>query len=69
VKWLFYAVNEARRKGQSETRGGDYAVYYSAGEGAERGVAIMVHNSKGRSAVKNIVCNDKIIVLKLKRKQ
>jgi len=41
-------------------------VYYSEGERAERGVAIVVHKSIVRSVVKKIVCNDIIIALKLK---
>ena len=45
---------------------GDYTVYYSGGEGAERGVAIVVHKSAVRSVVKKIVCNDRIIAIKLK---
>jgi hypothetical protein len=35
------------------------------GERAERGVAIVVHKSIGRSVV-TTVCNDRIIALKLK---
>ena len=41
-------------------------MYYSGGERAERGVAIVVHKSVVKSAVKKIVCNDRIIALKLK---
>src|SRR5215469_2885576 len=33
-------VSEVRWKGQGEIRSGDYTVYYSGGERAERGVAI-----------------------------
>ena len=40
-------------------------MYYSGGERAERGVAIVVHKSVLRSVVK-IVCNDRIIAIKLK---
>jgi len=36
-------VSEVRWKGQGEIRSGDYTVYYSGGERAEKGVAIMVH--------------------------
>src|SRR5215471_15843032 len=36
-------VSEVRRKGQGELRSGDYIVYYSGGERAEKGVAIVVH--------------------------
>jgi len=59
-------VSEVWWKGQGEIRNGDYTVYYSGGERAERGVAIMVHKSIVRSVVKKIVCSDRIIALKLK---
>ena len=59
-------VSEVRWKGQGEIRSGDYAVYYSGGERAERGVAIVVHKSVLRSVVVKVVCNDRIIALKLK---
>ena len=59
-------VSKVRWKGQGEIRSGDYTVYYSGGERAERGVAIVVHNSIVRSAVKKIVCNDRVMALKLK---
>ena len=59
-------VSEVRWKGQGEIRSGDYTVYYSGGERAERGVAIVVHKSLVRSVVKKIVCSDRIIALKLK---
>ena len=36
-------VSEVRWKGQGEIRSDDYTVYYSGGERAERGVAIVVH--------------------------
>jgi hypothetical protein len=36
-------VSEVRWKGQGEIKSGDYTVYYSGGERAERGVAIVVH--------------------------
>jgi exonuclease III len=52
--------------GQGEIRSGDFTVYYSGGERAERSVAIVVHKSVVRSAVKKIVCNDRIIAIKLK---
>ena len=35
-------VSEVRWTGQGEIRSGDYTVYYSGGEWAERGVAIVV---------------------------
>ena len=59
-------VSEVRWKGQGEIRSGDYTVYYSGGERAERGVAIVVHKRIVRSVVKKIVCNDRIIAIKLK---
>jgi len=59
-------VSEVRWKGQCEIRSGDYTVYYSEGERAERGVAIVVHKSIVGSVVKKIVCNDTIIALNLK---
>ncbi|PNF32613.1 hypothetical protein B7P43_G17996 [Cryptotermes secundus] len=59
-------VSEVRWKGQGEIRSGDYTVYYSGGERAERVVAIVVHKSVVTSVVKKIVCNDRIIALKLK---
>jgi exonuclease III len=40
-------------------------VYYSGGERAEKGVAIVVHKNVVRSVVKKIVCNDRIIAIKL----
>ena len=52
-------------KGQSEIKSGDYTVYYSGGERAEKGVAIVVHKNVVRSVVKEIVYNDKIIAIKL----
>ena len=58
-------VSELRWKGQGEIRS-DYTVYYSRGERAERGVAIVVHNSILRSVVKKIICNDRIMAFKLK---
>ena len=58
-------VSEVRWKGQGEIRSGDYTVYYSGGEWAEKGVAIVVHKSIVRSVVKKIVCNDRIIAIKL----
>jgi exonuclease III len=44
----------------------DYTVYYSGGDRAERGVAMVVHKSVVRSVVKKIVCNDRIIAINLK---
>ena len=60
-------VSGVRWKGQGEIRSDDYIVYYSGGEQAERGVAIVVHKSVVRSVVKKIVCNDRIIAIKLRR--
>ena len=59
-------VSEVRWKGQGEIRRFDYTVYYSGGERAERGVAIVVHKNIVISVVKKIVCNDRIIALMLK---
>ena len=58
-------VSEVRWKGQGEIRSGDYTVYYSGGECAEKGVAIVVRKSVVRSVVKKIVYNDRIIAIKL----
>jgi len=55
-----------RWTGQGKIRSGDYTVYYSGGEWAERDVAIVVHKSVVRSVVKKIVCNDRIIAVNLK---
>jgi len=55
-----------RWTGQGEIRSGDYTVYCSGGERAERGVAIVVHKIVVRSVIKKIVCNDRIIAVKLK---
>jgi hypothetical protein len=41
-------------------------VYYSGGERAERGEAIVVQKSTMRSVVKKSVCSDRNIALKLK---
>ena len=59
-------VIEVRWKGQGEIRSGDYTVFYSGVERAERVVARAVHKSIVRSVVKKIVGNDRIIALKLK---
>ena len=40
-------------------------MYYSGGERAEKGVAIVMHKSVVRSVVKKIVYNDRIIAIKL----
>jgi len=58
-------VREVRWKGQGEIRSGDYTVYYSGGEQAEKGVAIVVYRSIVRSVVKKIAYNDRIIAIKL----
>ena len=50
---------------QDEIRSGDYRVYYSGGERAEKGVAIVVHKSVVRGVVKKIVYNGRIITIKL----
>ena len=59
-------VSEVRWKRQGEIRSGFYTAYYLGGEWAARGVAIVVHKSTVRSVVKKIVCNVRIIALKLK---
>jgi hypothetical protein len=38
-------VSEVRWKGQSKIKSGDYTVYYSRGERAERGTAVVVHKN------------------------
>jgi nitrogen regulatory protein PII len=58
-------VSEVRWKGQGEVKSGDYTVYYSGCERAEKGVAIVVHKSVVRSVVKEIFYNDRIIAIKL----
>jgi len=58
-------VSEVRWTGQGQIRSGNYTVYYSGGEWAERGVAIVGHKSIVRSVVKKIVCSDRIIAIKL----
>jgi exonuclease III len=58
-------VSEVRLKGQGEIKSGDYTVYYSGGERAEKSVAIVMHKSVVRSVVKKIVYNDRIIAIKL----
>jgi hypothetical protein len=58
-------VSEVWWKGQGETRSGDYTVYYSGGESAERDVAIVVHKIILKSVVKELVYSDKITAVKL----
>ncbi|PNF24570.1 hypothetical protein B7P43_G05399 [Cryptotermes secundus] len=55
-----------RSEGISRLQDWNMELYYSGGERAERGVAIVVHKSVVRNVVKKIVCNDRIIALKLK---
>jgi hypothetical protein len=45
-------VSEVRWKSQGEIRSGDYTVYYSGGDRADRGVAIVVRKSIVKSVVK-----------------
>jgi hypothetical protein len=59
-------VSEVRWKGQGEIRSGDYTVFYSGGDRAERGVAIVVHKSVVKSVDKKSVYSDRIIAVKLK---
>ena len=56
-------VNEVRWTGQGEIRSGDYTVYYSGGECAERGVAIVVHKSIARSVVKSLFVMTELLLL------
>jgi exonuclease III len=58
-------ISEVRWKGQGEIRSGDYTVYYSGGERAEKVVAIVVHKSIVRSVFKKIVYGDGIIAINL----
>jgi hypothetical protein len=53
-------------KGQGEIRSGDNTVCYSGGERAERVVAIVVNESAVKIVVKEIVCSDRVIAVKLK---
>ena len=48
-------ASEVRWKGQGEIISGDYTVYYSGGERAERGVAIVMHGSILRSVLRLFV--------------
>jgi hypothetical protein len=59
-------IIEVRWKSQSEIRSGDYTVYYSGGERAERDIAIVVRKSIVKSAVRKSVSSDKIMAVKLK---
>jgi exonuclease III len=52
-------------KGQGEIKSGDYTKYYSGGEWAENGVAIVAHKSVVRNVVKKIGYTDRIISIKL----
>jgi len=58
-------VSEVGWKGQGEIRKGDYRVYYSGSERAEKGVAIVVYKIIVRSVVKKMVYNDRIIAIKI----
>jgi exonuclease III len=58
-------VSEVWWKGQGEIKSGDYTVYYSGGDRAERGVAIAVHKSVVKSVVKKSVYSDRLIAIKL----
>jgi len=61
-------VSELRWKGQGELRSGEYTVYCSGGERAEKVVVIVVHKSVVRSVVKKVVYSDRIIAIKLEAK-
>jgi hypothetical protein len=57
-------VSEVRWERQGEERSDDYAACYSGGESSERGVAILVHNSKMTRVVKKkTVCSDRTTAL------
>jgi exonuclease III len=58
-------VSEVRWKGHGEIRSGDCTMYCSGGEKSERGVTIVVHKSIVGSAVKKIVCNERLIAVTL----
>jgi exonuclease III len=64
-RYVCLGVSEVRWKGQGEIRSGDYTVYYSRGEWAEKCVAVLMHKSIVRGVVKKIVYNDRIIAIKL----
>jgi hypothetical protein len=53
-------VSEVRWKGQCKIRSGNYTVYYSGGDRAKRGVAIVVHKSVVKSVVKKSVYSDRM---------
>ena len=56
-------VSEVRWKGQGEIRSGDYTLYYSGDERAEREVEIVVPKSVVRSVVKKIVVTTESLLL------
>jgi hypothetical protein len=58
IKVSLLGVSEVRCKGKGVIRRGDYAVYYSGGERAERGLEILIRKGTLRSVVKKIVYND-----------
>ena len=58
-------ASEVRWKGQGEIRSGDYTVYYSVAERAEKGVTIVVIRSILKSVVQKVVYNDRNIAIKL----
>ena len=55
-------VSEVRWKGQGEIRSGEHTVYYSRGERAEKGVAIVVHKSMVTSVIKKIVMTESLLL-------
>jgi hypothetical protein len=59
-------VSEVWWKGRGEIRSGDYTVYYSGVDRAERGVAIVVHKSVVKSVVKKSMYSYRLIAVKLK---
>jgi exonuclease III len=58
-------VSEVRLKGQGKIRSGDFTVYYSGGDRAENGEAIVVHKTIVKSVVKKSVYSDRLIAVKL----
>jgi hypothetical protein len=55
-----------REKDKVEPGSGDHTVYYSGGERAVRGIALVVHKSIMRSVVNKNICKDTINALKFK---
>jgi exonuclease III len=58
--------SEVRSKSQGEIRSGDYTVYYSGCDRAERGEAVAMRKSVVKSVVKKSEYSDRLIAVKLK---